>query len=244
MNRVTGKVALITGGARGMGAAHARLLVAEGASVVLADVLDADGETLAAELGDSVRFVHLDVTQESDWANALRLTLAEFGHLDVLVNNAGIANGSSIGDFPLALWQKTVDINLTGSFLGMKTVSAVLAAQGHGSIINVSSVEGLRGSAGLHAYVATKFAVRGLTKSVALELAPSGVRVNSIHPGFISTPMTAGLDPHQLQIPMGRAADPAEVSQLVLFLASDESSYSTGSEFVIDGGLTAGIPHS
>ena len=110
MNRVTGKVALITGGARGMGAAHARLLVAEGASVVLADVLDADGETLAAELGDSVRFVHLDVTQESDWANALRLTLAEFGHLDVLVNNAGIANGSSIGDFPLALWQKTVDI--------------------------------------------------------------------------------------------------------------------------------------
>ena len=244
MNRVAGKVVLITGGARGMGAAHARLLVAEGASVVLADVLDADGEALAVELGEVARFVHLDVTQEGDWANALKVTLAEFGHLDVLVNNAGIANGSPIGDFPLALWQKTVEINLTGSFLGMKTVSSVLAVQGHGSIINVSSVEGLRGSAGLHAYVATKFAVRGLTKSVALELAPSGVRVNSIHPGFISTPMTEGLDPHQLQIPMGRAADPTEVSQLVLFLASDESSYSTGSEFVIDGGLTAGIPHS
>ncbi|CAN5396984.1 glucose 1-dehydrogenase [soil metagenome] len=244
MNRVTGKVALITGGARGMGAAHARLLVAEGANVVLADVLDADGEALAVELGDAARYVHLDVTQESDWADALELTLAQFGHLDVLVNNAGIANGSPIGDFSLALWQKTVDINLTGSFLGMKTVSGALTAQGHGSIINVSSVEGLRGSAGLHAYVATKFAVRGLTKSVALELAPAGVRVNSIHPGFIRTPMTEGLDPHQLQIPMGRAADPTEVSQLVLFLASDESRYSTGSEFVIDGGLTAGIPHS
>ncbi|QNE47459.1 SDR family oxidoreductase [Glaciihabitans sp. INWT7] len=244
MNRVSGKVALITGGARGMGAAHARLLVAEGAKVVLGDVLDADGEALAVELGEAARYVHLDVTQESDWASALEVTLAQFGHLDVLVNNAGIANGSPIAEFPLALWQKTLEINLTGSFLGMKTVSTVLAAQGHGSIINVSSVEGLRGSAGLHAYVATKFAVRGLTKSVALELGPSGVRVNSIHPGFITTPLTAGIDSHQLQIPLGRAADPIEVSRLVLFLASDESSYSTGSEFVIDGGLTAGIPHS
>ncbi len=146
MNRVAGKVALITGGGRGAGGAHARLLTAEGASAVLADVLDADGEALAVELGHAARFVHLDMTQESDWANALRLTLAEFGHLDLLVNNAGIANGSPIGDFPRVLRQKTVEINLTGSFLGMKTVSSVLASQGHSSIINVSSVEGRRGS--------------------------------------------------------------------------------------------------
>jgi len=242
MNRVNKKVAIISGGARGMGASHARLLIEEGANVVIGDVLDKEGELLAEQLGDRARYVHLDVTSVTDWEAAVASTLAAFGRLDILVNNAGIANGGPIADFPIDLWQRTLDINLTGVFLGMRSVAAVLATQGSGSIINISSVEGLRGSVGLHAYVASKFAVRGITKSVALELGHSGVRVNSIHPGLITTPMTVGIESDQLQIPLGRAADPIEVSRLVLFLASDESSYSTGAEFVIDGGLTAGVP--
>ncbi|MGV8882332.1 MAG: glucose 1-dehydrogenase [Rhodoglobus sp.] len=244
MNRLEGKVALITGGARGMGAAHARLMVSEGARVMIGDVLDAEGEALAVELGESARYVHLDVTSPEDWNTAVELTQEAFGRLDVLVNNAGIANGAPLAEFSLDLWRKTLDINLTGTFLGMKAVATLFTEQRDGSIINISSVEGLRGSAGLHAYVASKFAVRGITKSVALELGAFGVRVNSIHPGFIRTPMTASLDAAQLQIPLGRAAEPIEVSQMVVFLASDESSYSTGSEFVIDGGLTSGVPHS
>ncbi|RFA06707.1 3-alpha-hydroxysteroid dehydrogenase [Subtercola boreus] len=244
MNRLSEKVALISGGARGMGAAHAAMLVAEGARVVIGDLLDDDGRALAARLGDAASYVHLDVTDESDWNAAVAHTLDAFGHIDVLVNNAGIANSAPIADFPLALWQKTLDINLTGAFLGIRAVIPLLVGQKSGSVINISSVEGLRGSAGLHAYVATKFALRGLTKSVAVEVGASGVRVNSIHPGFITTPMTEGITAAQLQIPLGRAAEPTEVSALVLFLASDESSYSTGSEFVIDGGLTAGIPHA
>lgn len=242
MNRASGKVAIISGGARGMGASHARLLVDEGARVVIGDVLDAEGRALADDLGDSGLFVHLDVTDPEQWAAAVRAALDEFGRIDVLVNNAGIANGAPIADFPLDTWKKTLDINLTGTFLGIRAVAPTLTAQRSGSIINISSVEGLRGSAGLHAYVASKFAVRGLTKSVAIELGPTGVRVNSVHPGFINTPMTAGMDAGQLHIPLGRAAEPLEVSQLVLFLASDESSYSTGAEFVIDGGLIAGVP--
>jgi 3alpha(or 20beta)-hydroxysteroid dehydrogenase len=242
MNRVENKVALITGGARGMGSSHARLLIEEGAKVVIGDVLDAEGQLLADELGKAAHYVHLDVTNPEQWAAALTATIDTFDRIDILVNNAGIANGAPIADFPLELWQKTLNINLTGTFLGMKTVAPVLAHQGSGSIINVSSVEGLRGSIGLHAYVASKFAVRGITKSVALELGHVGVRVNSIHPGLITTPMTVGISSDHLQIPLGRAADPIEVSRLVLFLASDESSYSTGAEFVIDGGLTAGVP--
>ncbi|RFA08084.1 3-alpha-hydroxysteroid dehydrogenase [Subtercola boreus] len=244
MDRVAGKVALITGGSRGMGASHARRLIAEGASVVIGDVLDAEGTALAAELGDKALFVHLDVTSRHDWAAAVLATKERFGTIDVLVNNAGIATGARIAEFELRLWQKTIDINLTGAFLGIQAVVVGMVEQGSGSIINISSVEGLRGSANLHAYVATKFALRGLTKSVAVEIGSTGVRVNSIHPGFITTPMTAGISADQLQIPLGRAADPSEVSSLVLFLASDESRYSTGSEFVIDGGLTAGIPHA
>ncbi len=225
-----------------MGASHARLLADEGARVVIGDVLDQEGRALAADLGDQGLYVHLDVTDPEEWSAALAATLERFGRIDVLVNNAGIANGAPIAEFPIDTWKKTLDINLTGTFLGIRAVAASLSAQRSGSIINISSVEGLRGSAGLHAYVASKFAVRGLTKSVAIELGAAGVRVNSIHPGFISTPMTAGMDAAQLQIPFGRAADPIEVSRLVLFLASDDSSYSTGAEFVIDGGLTAGIP--
>lgn len=241
MARVSGKIALISGGSRGMGAAHARKLVAEGAQVVIGDLLDAEGEALAAELGANARYIHLDVTQPGDWEKAVALAVAEFGGLNVLVNNAGIANGAPAEDFKLEDWNKILDINLTGTFLGMQKAIPAMKATGPGSIINVSSIEGLRGSPLLHGYVASKFAVRGITKSVALEVAEHGIRVNSIHPGLIETPMTAGLSAERMSIPLGRGAKPEEVSDLVLFLASDESGYSTGSEFVIDGGLTMGV---
>ncbi|MBF6215043.1 glucose 1-dehydrogenase [Nocardia puris] len=243
MARLTGKVALISGGARGMGAAHARRFVAEGARVVLGDVLDDDGKALAAELGESAHYEHLDVREPEQWRAAVAAATERFGGLHVLVNNAGIVNGNLLVDFALEEWQRIIDINLTGTFLGMQAATPALIAAGGGSVVNISSVEGMRGSPGLHGYTATKFAVRGLTKSTALELAPHNIRVNSVHPGLISTPMTEGIPADFLQIPLGRAAQPDEVSNLVAHLASDESSYCTGAEFVIDGGLTAGVPH-
>ncbi|MDF2846214.1 MAG: family oxidoreductase [Oerskovia sp.] len=243
MGRVFNKVAIVTGGTGGMGVTHAQALVDEGAKVVVADLDDAKGEALVAELGENAAYTHLDVTKEEDWAAAVAFTLEKFGRIDVLVNNAGIANAAGITEFTPDMWRTIIDINLTGTFLGIHAVSPVMARAGRGSIINISSVEGMRGSAGLHGYVASKFGVRGLTKSVALDLGPSGVRVNSVHPGFIKTPMTEKISSDDLHIPLGRAAEPEEVSQLVLFLASDESSYSTGSEFIVDGGLIAGVPH-
>lgn len=243
MGRVTGKIALISGGARGMGAAHARALVDEGAHVVIGDLLDEAGQALAADLGPSAHYVHLDVTDKQQWIDAVAATNTTFGPVNVLINNAGIANGNLLTDFELSEWQRILDINLTGTFLGCQAAAQTMIDNKAGSIINISSVEGYRGSPGLHGYTATKFAVRGLTKSVALELAPHGVRVNSVHPGLIRTDMTAGIPEDFLQIPLGRAADPAEVSALVLYLASDESSYSTAAEFLIDGGLIAGVPH-
>jgi 3alpha(or 20beta)-hydroxysteroid dehydrogenase len=244
MGRVDGKVALISGGARGMGASHARALVAEGAQVVAGDIVDDDGTALASELGPAARFVHLDVTRPDQWKAAVDIAVSEFGTLNVLVNNAGIVNGNTLQNFPLADWQKIIDVNLTGTFLGMQAAVEPMIAAGGGSIINISSVEGLRGSPGLYGYVASKFAVRGLAKAAALELAPHKIRVNSIHPGMVRTPMTAGIPEDFLQIPLGRAADSAEVSACVVYLASDESSYSTGAEFVVDGGLTIGVPHN
>ncbi|MEV4158024.1 glucose 1-dehydrogenase [Nocardia salmonicida] len=243
MGRLAGKVAVISGGARGMGAAHARRFVAEGASVVIGDILDDEGATVAKELGDAVVYRHLDVREPEQWAGAVAAAVEEFGGLHVLVNNAGIVNGNLLVDFALDEWQRIIDINLTGTFLGMQAAVPAMKAAGGGSIVNISSVEGMRGSPGLHGYTATKFAVRGLTKSAALELAPQGIRVNSVHPGLISTPMTEGIPADFLQIPLARAAEPDEVSALVAYLASDESSYSTGAEFVVDGGLTVGVPH-
>ncbi|MGW4849153.1 glucose 1-dehydrogenase [Nocardia brasiliensis] len=243
MGRLTGKVALISGGARGMGAAHARALVAEDARVVLGDVLDEEGTAVAKELGDAATYVHLDVREPDAWQGAVTEAVQRYGALNVLVNNAGIANGNLLVDFDLAEWQRIIDINLTGTFLGMRAATPAMIEAGGGSIINISSVEGMRGSPGLHGYVATKFAVRGLTKSTALELAQYKIRVNSVHPGLITTPMTENIPAEFLQIPLARAADPSEVAALITFLASDESSYSTGAEFVVDGGLTAGIPH-
>ena len=244
MARLPNTVAIISGGARGMGAAHARAFVREGARVVIADVLDDEGRALAAELGDAVRYEHLDVTSESQWEAVVAATIDVFGTVDVLVNNAGIGNMAAIDKYTLEMWNAVLAVNLTGTFLGVKAVVPVMKAAKHGSIINISSVEGLRGSAGLHGYVASKFAVRGLTKSVAVELGRHNVRVNSVHPGFIVTSMTDQLDFANQQVPLGRPAQPEEVSSLVVFLASEESAYSTGAEFVVDGGMTSAIPHS
>ncbi len=243
MGRVDGKVALISGGARGMGASHARLLVEEGAKVVIGDILDEQGKTLADEIGDAARYVHLDVTQLDQWEDAVATATGEFGKLNVLVNNAGIVALGQLKSFDLAKWQKVIDVNLTGTFLGMRVAVEPMTAAGGGSIINVSSIEGLRGAPLVHPYVASKWAVRGLAKSAALELAPLNIRVNSVHPGFIRTPMTAHLPDNMVTIPLGRPAESREVSTFIVFLASDESSYATGSEFVMDGGLVTDVPH-
>ncbi|GAA3512713.1 glucose 1-dehydrogenase [Aeromicrobium panaciterrae] len=242
MGRVDGKVALISGGARNIGGASARLLVAEGAKVVIGDLLDEEGEALAAELGDAARYVHLDVTKDEDWRAAVEFTVSEFGKLDVLFNNAGIFNGGPINRYKADLWHQMLDVNLTGAFLGMRAASDAMIAAGGGSIINTSSIEGLRGTPWAHGYVASKWGLRGLTKSVALELAPHGIRVNSIHPGRISTPATDAMPDDMIPIPLGRPGKPEEVATFVLFLASDESSFSTGAEFVMDGGTVSLIP--
>lgn len=242
MGRVEGKVALISGGARNIGGASARLLVEEGARVVIGDLLDEEGRALADELGDRARYVHLDVTSEEDWAAAVALTVAEFGRLDVLFNNAGIFNGGVIQRYRRAQWQEMLDVNLTGAFLGIQAATDALIAAGGGSIINTSSIEGLRGTPWAHGYVASKWGLTGLTKSVAMELAPHGVRVNSLHPGRISTPATDQMPENLIPIPLGRPGRPGEVAAFVLFLASDESSFTTGSEFVVDGGTVMHIP--
>ncbi|GAB7146225.1 glucose 1-dehydrogenase [Mycobacterium riyadhense] len=243
VGRVAGKVALVSGGARGMGAEHARLLVEEGAQVVIGDILDEEGKALADEIGDAARYVHLDVTQPDQWDAAVATATGEFGKLDVLVNNAGIVALGQLKNFDLAKWQKVIDVNLTGTFLGMRAAVDSMTEAGSGSIINVSSIEGLRGAPGVHPYVASKWAVRGLTKSAALELAPLNIRVNSIHPGFIRTPMTANFPDDMVTIPLGRPGEAREVSTFVVFLASDDASYATGSEFVMDGGLVTDVPH-
>lgn len=242
-DRLAGRVALISGGARGMGASHVRAMVAQGARVVAGDILDDEGKALAEEVGDAVRYVHLDVTEPDDWRAAVDLTVQEFGSLDVLVNNAGIVNFGLFEDYSLDDWRSIIDVNLTGVFLGIKSVVPQMKKQGAGSIINISSIEGLAGTMASHGYTASKFGVRGITKSAALELGPSGIRVNSIHPGLIKTPMTEWVPDDIFQTALGRAAEPSEVSALVVYLASDESGYSTGSEFVVDGGVVAGLAH-
>ena len=245
MGRVDDKVALISGGARakGMGAASARMLIAEGAKVVIGDVLDDEGAALVAELGDSARYVHLDVTSGEDWKAAVDSAVSTFGKLNVLVNNAGIVQAAPLKTADIARWQKVLDVNLTGPMRGIQAVIEPMIAAGGGSIINVSSIEGMRGAVWAHSYVASKWGLRGLTKSTALELAPEKIRVNSIHPGFIRTPMTKHLPDDIVTAPMGRAGTPEEVAAFVVFLASDESSFSTGSEYVVDGGLICDVPH-
>jgi 3alpha(or 20beta)-hydroxysteroid dehydrogenase len=211
--------------------------------VVIGDILDDEGKALADELGDAARYVTLDVTQADQWDAAVATAVDDFGLLNVLVNNAGIVALGQIGKFDMAKWQKVIDVNLTGTFLGMQASVEAMKAAGGGSIINVSSIEGMRGAVMVHPYVASKWAVRGITKSAALELGPHQIRVNSIHPGFIRTPMTKHFPDNMLTIPLGRPGQSEEVATFVVFLASDESRYATGAEFVMDGGLVNDVPH-
>jgi 3alpha(or 20beta)-hydroxysteroid dehydrogenase len=233
MARLAGKVALITGGGRGQGEQEARLFAAEGASVVLTDVLDDEGKQIAADIGASASYHHHDVTSEAEWTSVIEAVLAQHGQLDVLVNNAGVLAIAPLVMTTEADYRRVIDVNQVGVFLGMKAVVPHMVERQAGSIVNISSVAGLMGSPGMIAYGASKWAVRGMTKSVALEVAPFGVRVNSIHPGIIDTPML------EERVPVGRTAEAIEVARLALYLASDESAYSTGSEFVVDGGMTA-----
>ena len=240
MNRFSSTVALVSGGARGMGASHVRGLVAEGAKVVFGDVLDLEGKALAAELGTSVRYVHLDVTNLSHWERAVQTAESEFGPVTLLVNNAGIVAFGGIDSMTPEEFRRVIDINLTGTWLGMHTTVGSLKKSKGGAIINISSTAGLMGYASIGAYTASKWGVRGLTKSAALELGPSGIRVMSIHPGPIATPMTAGMGEHMTASqPIARWGTVEEVTRLMLFMAS-EATYSTGSEWVIDGGAVLG----
>lgn len=241
MTALGGKVALVTGGARGIGEAIVRALVRDGADVVVSDVLDEPGAALAAELG--LDYLHLNVTDPDAWATAVADVVARHGRLDVLVNNAGIATAASVAKQELDVWNRVLEVNLTGTFLGIQAAARVMREQGSGSIVNLSSVDGLRGNAALHAYTASKFGVTGITKSTGIELGRHGIRVNSVHPGFIATEMTAHLDPEAFSIPLVRAGIPEDVAEMVAFLASDASRYSTASEFIVDGGITAALPH-
>ena len=250
MGRLEGKVALITGGARGMGKSHVRHFVAEGARVVFGDVLDDRGAYVAAGIGEQhCRYLHHDVTSEDDWAAAVGLAEETFGRLDVLVNNAGVLSFARIADMPLAEFRRVLEVNAVGCWLGIKAVIDPMRRAGGGSIVNISSIEGFTGAAGLSAYTASKFAIRGMTKVAARELAGFGIRVNSVHPGGVLTHMVAdsadARGPEEAAafikaMPLGRFAEPVEISRLVAYLASDDSSYSTGSEFVADGGLLSG----
>lgn len=243
MNRLDDKVALITGGARGQGAAEAELFIAAGAQVVITDVLDAEGEATAERLGAACEFLHHDVASEDQWKSVVDTVVERHGRLDILVNNAGIFRTVGLIETSMELWTQMMDINQTGVFLGMRTAAPAMQANGSGSIINISSIAGMKSAAVAHAYSASKWAVRGMTKSAAVELAPSGVRVNSVHPGIIDTNMLqefGGLrDSIEQRIPMGRVATADEVGKLVLFLASEDSSYCTGHEFVVDGAMTS-----
>ncbi|MDX8049647.1 glucose 1-dehydrogenase [Lentzea sp. BCCO 10_0798] len=242
--RLDGKIALITGAARGQGAAAARRFAAEGARVMITDVLDDQGKELAAELG--AEYCHLDVSSEEEWAEAVAFTVSAFGDITVLVNNAGILHFSALADTTLADYQRVIGINQVGTFLGMRSVVASMKQAGGGSIVNVSSVEGLGGMPYLVAYTASKFAIRGMTKVAAMELGQHGIRVNSVHPGAIDTPMVSealgrpiDVSPMGKKLALRRIGQPEDVANVVLFLASDDSAYCTGGEFVVDGGATA-----
>lgn len=244
MGRLDGKVTIITGASRGMGEAHARRFAAEGARVVVADVLHDEGKVVAEACGPEAVYEPLDVTDAGAWRRVVDATMARWERIDVLVNNAGIFRMVSIADTTEELWDRIMTVNTTGVFLGIQAVAPIMVAQGGGSIVNISSIAGLRGSAMSIAYSTSKWAVRGMTKCAAQELAATGVRVNSVHPGIIDTPMADEFDVHGIRatidarIPIGREARPDEVTPTVLFLATDESAYCTGGEYLVDGAIS------
>ena len=248
MGRLEGKVALISGGARGQGEAEARLFANEGARVVFADILDTEGKKVEAEInetGGEAKYIHLDVTSESEWNGAVKEAVNSYGKLDILVNNAGISIGKNVEETTLEEWDLVQDVNSKGVFLGTKAAIPAMRASGGGSIVNISSIAGLVGIASAP-YVASKGAVRLLTKSTAVQYGPENIRCNSVHPGFIETEMTRGMLSNNEErakrlaiTPLGIFATAHDVALSVLFLASDESRYMTGSELVIDGGITA-----
>jgi 3alpha(or 20beta)-hydroxysteroid dehydrogenase len=242
MGELDGKVALVTGGARGQGAAEARFFAREGATVVITDVLDEQGEQTAGEVGAD--YHHLDVTSEAEWEQVVADVVGRHGRLDILMNNAGIFKPAQLLNTSTDMWNQTVAINQTGVFLGMRTaIKAMIAAGNGGSIINTSSIAGLEGGFGAAAYVATKWAVTGMTKTVAKEVGKHGIRVNSIHPGAIVTDMIAhmlegGRDEKMVKHqPIKRLGTPEDIAEMALFLASDRSSYCTGQSFTVDGGV-------
>nr|WTB31913.1 glucose 1-dehydrogenase [Streptomyces sp. NBC_00830] len=253
MGKLDGRIVLISGAARGQGEQEARLFVAEGARVVIADVLDDQGEALAKELGEGVaRFVHLDVSREEEWQGAVAAAKDAFGRIDGLVNNAGILRFNELVSTPLEEFQQVVQVNQVGAFLGIKNVAPEIEAAGGGTIVNTASYTGLTGMAFVGAYAATKHAVLGLTRVAAVELAEKGIRVNAVCPGAVDTAMTnPAADPEESRaavaglykklVPLGRIGQPEEVAALALFLTSDDSSYITGQPFVIDGGWLAGV---
>jgi 3alpha(or 20beta)-hydroxysteroid dehydrogenase len=247
MARLDGKVAIITGGARGMGAATARVFVEAGAQVAIADVLDDAGAALASELGAAARFHHLDVTSEAEWAKVVSSVEADFGPVDVLVNNAGVLLFKALLQTTVDDYRRLLDVNLVGEFLGIKAVAPGMIARGRGSIVNISSVDGMKGANGLAAYASSKWGVRGLTRVAAMELGHLGIRVNSVHPGGVDTAMTnyegtarEKVDERFRHIPLQRIGGPEEVARATLFLASDEASYMAGAELVVDGGMATG----
>ena len=253
--RLANKVALVTGAARGIGAATSRRFVEEGARVILADRRADEGLTLAQELNSlregAAEFVELDITSEEAWGEAVATTTKAFGGLDILVNNAGMIRVKPLADTDLETFQKVVNTNLVGAFLGIKAVMQSMTERGGGSIINFSSVQGLEGRENMSAYASSKFAVRGLTKTAAIELGPKGIRVNVVIPGPTKTKMTErkGWTDDQYNeayggYPLGRMAEAREVAEVVLFLASDDSSFCTGADYVVDGGVLVGKPRA
>lgn len=248
MQRLQNKIAIITGGARGMGARTSRLFIEEGATLVIADVLEEEGQALADELGPRASFQRLDVSDEANWQRLVDDTLARHGRVDVLVNNAAVLTFGAIGALPRETFERVLAVNLTGTFLGISAVTPIMCRQGAGSIVNISSVDGLRGVNALAAYAASKWGIRGLTKVAALELGLHGVRVNSVHPGGVDTLMSnpggaprESLADQYRMVPLQRIGAPEEIARATLFLASDEASYCNGSELAVDGGMSAGF---